>query len=774
MSSVVNRTKYALLAVLLTAFMHARAAFSDTTIYLIPQPAKMIVGSGDFTVNKHTQIRYNDDADSVTANYLIDYIERFFHLKLSKTKQTTGSNNIEIVTKKFIQPPKNAEHYTISSSKEKILIAGDSYAANFLAANTLLQLIKQKNTTGISIPVCEIDDAPRFRYRGMHLDVARHFFDVDFIKKFIDLLALHKFNRFHWHLTDDQGWRIEIKKYPLLTQVGGFRNGTIIGRYPGLGNTGKRYGGFYTQNQIKDIVGFAASRHITIIPEIDMPGHASAAIAAYPALSCFPLEPTPVPFGSYWSGDSSGKQVQQTWGVFEDVFCAGKESTFQFVEDVLSEVIDLFPSEYIHIGGDECPKQHWKKCPNCQATMKAKGIANENELQSYFMQRVNSFLNSRNRKSIAWDEILDGGKTDGITVMNWRSDKAAVKGALNHLNIIRTPESYFYLDFAQSKNEDSVTRGRYVPLESIFAFTPYPAGITDSAKKYIIGVQGNLWTEYMTNPAKVEYQAFPRLSAISEVAWGYTTSYSTFQKKLPRLFNTYRLWNVKYSAAAYEIVDSIYTVQHPKVAVKVKLKNANCSSAVIDGKPLQPLPYTFTITTNKTIEASASCANAMLRYKKTFLFNKATAQKISGTTPASFYPGENGLQGLVNGISANQFNSTEWLGWYGKDVYLQIELAKKEAVSCVQFFVWEQEASFIYLPSEIEIGFSGDGKSWKKYVVKPGTKGWLENKSIRFCLDKPTMAKFMRVRLANSGRVPEGRPSAGSNTWLFLSEIAIQ
>lgn len=764
---------YAVLTVALTIALCSVASASDTTYHLVPQPEKAVFYKGSFTVSEATTICYNDESDSVTANYLAGYFDKFYGLKLKKAKQIPEKNYIQLVTKKFVSKPENDEHYTLAATADKVIITGDSYSANFLAANTLIQLLQANQSGHLLIPVCEIDDRPKFPYRGMHLDVARHFFDTSFIKKFIDLLALHKFNRFHWHLTDDQGWRIEIKKYPLLTTVGAYRNGTITGRYPGTGNTNRRYGGYYTQEQIKDIVAYASQRHIMVIPEIDMPGHASAAIAAYPYLSCFPSESTPVPFGSIWKGDSTGKQVQQTWGVFEDVFCTGKDATYQFLEDVLAEVTELFPSEYIHIGGDECPKQHWKRCPECQAKIKKEGLTGENELQSYFMMHMEAFLRKKNRKSIGWDEMLEGKNMQGFTVMNWRGDKFAMQAAHQKLDVIRTPESHFYLDFSQSKNDDSVTRGRYVPVEAIFHFNPFPPELKDENKRFIVGVQGNVWTEYMPTPSKVEYQILPRMSAISEVAWGHTNGYSQFKQKLPWLLHKYKFWKLNYSMAAYEITDSVYTVNDPLPAVKIILKNSGSFKLSLGDKAIHSFPYTVKISAPKTLKAFALAPDTVARYNKTIFFNKATAKKITGTPPAAYYSGENGLSGLVNGIRAHQFNSTEWLGWYGKDVSLNIDLLKKEKISNIHLYVWRQEASFIYLPSAIEIEISNDGKRWTKYVVNAQQNGWEDNKNISFNLPKPSVAKFVRVKLISYGKVPAGRPSAGSNTWLFLSEIAI-
>ncbi|RYZ16599.1 MAG: beta-N-acetylhexosaminidase, partial [Sphingobacteriales bacterium] len=348
-----------------------------------PQPASLKRGTGVFNLTRSTALVVQDEGDLPAAAFLNGYLQEFYGFSLPVGKAPV-KNAIRLYTKKFIKAPEKDE-YSFESGTAGINISGDTYAGTFYGIQTLIQLLPLNKTAILKVPAVSVQDAPRFSYRGMHLDVGRHFFPVSFVKKYIDYIALHKMNYFHWHLTDDQGWRIEIKKYPKLTTVGGWRNGTIIGRYPGTGNDGLRYGGFYTQDEIKEVVAYAALRHITVVPEIEMPGHASAAIAAYPVLSCFPDEPTKnfYPKDCAWSGDSTGKQVQQTWGVFDDVFCAGQENTFQFLQDVLDEVLPLFPSRMIHVGGDECPKANWKRCPRCQQRMKENGLKDEHELQSY-------------------------------------------------------------------------------------------------------------------------------------------------------------------------------------------------------------------------------------------------------------------------------------------------------------------------------------------------------------------------------------------------------
>ena len=384
-------------------------------ISIIPQPAsvKQPKIAAKFSITPSTQIVLEGGNLENVAGYLNDYFQQFYHFKLKVGKTVSGSNAIILNYERLDNPLPGA--YKMTVNNKGVYIGGDNEEGVFYGIQTLIQLLpvdnrkSQTSNLKFQIPYVSIQDHPRFEYRGMHLDCGRHFFPVSFIKKYIDYIALHKMNYFHWHLTEDQGWRIEIKKYPKLTEVGAWRNGTIIGHYPGSGNDGIRYGGYYTQDEVKEVVAYAAKRYITVIPEIEMPGHSSAAIASYPFLSCFPNESTKHPPRCAWSGDSTGKQVQQTWGIFEDVFCAGKDSTFQFLEDVLDEVIKLFPSKYIHVGGDECPKENWKRCPLCQKRIQDQHLKDEHELQSYFIQRIEKYLNSKGKTLIGWDEILEGG-----------------------------------------------------------------------------------------------------------------------------------------------------------------------------------------------------------------------------------------------------------------------------------------------------------------------------------------------------------------------------
>ena len=555
--------KYVLLYLLLTvvscasdqqAVTHPAASYA-----IIPQPVSLIPGSGFFKIDHNTIVvgaaQLEVETQLLTAML---HTASGFSIAHKMGKSSTSDNKIILELDESIEAP---EGYNLQVTTNSISIKAKNPVGILYGIQSLRQLLppqaEKKAVNEVEIPAVAIKDYPRYAYRGMHLDVSRHFFPVSFIKKYIDLLALHKMNTFHWHLTDDQGWRIEIKKYPKLTEIGGFRNGTVIGHRPYDGNDNKRYGGFYTQDEIRDVVAYAAKKHMTIIPEIEMPGHASAAIAAYPYLSCFPEERTAIPEdiistgGKQLQQNGTPKIVQETWGVFDDVFCAGDDTTFTFLEDVLNEVIPLFPSEYIHIGGDECPKENWKRCPKCQARMKQLGLANEHELQSYFIQRIEKYLNKKGKKIIGWDEILEGGLAPNATVMSWRGEAGGIDAAKQGHQVIMTPTTYCYLDYYQFKADKGkkTAVGNYLPVQKVYGYNPFPEELTAAQADYIKGAQANVWTEYMPTEEYVEYKVLPRMTALAEVVWVADSlkNWDSFKNRLQQLSERYRILGYNYA-----------------------------------------------------------------------------------------------------------------------------------------------------------------------------------------------------------------------------------
>ncbi|MCX2678392.1 beta-N-acetylhexosaminidase [Galbibacter sp. EGI 63066] len=540
---------------------HKEAKNVASDYNIIPKPVSMVPADGKFLVDAETIVSGNASLEKEGA-YLAQLLSIASGHEISFNPEGDRVDNaIVIQTDESIA---NEEGYTLSVQYNQIVITGKTAKGVFYGIQSLRQLLPEETEKGavaeLTIPAVEIEDNPEFKYRGMHLDVARHFFPVDFVKKYIDLIAMHKMNKFHWHLTEDQGWRIEIKKYPELTEVGGYRNGTIVGHHPGTENDNKKYGGFYTQEEIKEVVKYAAERHITVIPEIELPGHSSAAIAAYPSLSCFPEEPTVVTKdmmsekGKALQADGTAKIVQETWGVFPDVYCAGKDETFEFLTNVLDEVIPLFPSKYVHIGGDECPKENWERCPNCQKRIKEEGLADEHELQSYFIERIEKYVNSKGKDIIGWDEILEGGLAPNATVMSWRGEAGGIEAAKQNHDVIMTPNESNYFDHYQSKDQDNepLAIGGFTTVEEVYNYNPIPKELTEEQAKYILGSQGNVWTEYIGTTEQMEYMILPRMTALSEVVWSPSKNWDDFKGRLSQMKARYDAMGLNYAKHVFE------------------------------------------------------------------------------------------------------------------------------------------------------------------------------------------------------------------------------
>ncbi len=752
-------------------------------VNIVPMPAEIKMGQGDFILSEKTKIIFGKGADKHAA-YLQQQLKDNYGLKIGSflyndqlPKQT--QNAIQLFLRKD-SIRKNA--YQLDVFKTAVYLDSHNDTLLFEGLQTILQLIKTKNKQ-LSLPQISIKDYPRFSYRGMHLDVCRHFFSVAYIKKYIDYLAYYKFNTFHWHLTDDQGWRIEIKKYPLLTQVGGFRNGTIIGHYPGKGNDSLRYGGFYTQAQIKEVVQYAAKKYIEVIPEIEMPGHASAAIAAYPQLSCFPNENTEIEKTTPWAGSRTGKQVQQTWGVFNDVF-APTEYTFTFLQNVIDEVAQLFPSKYIHIGGDECPKENWKRSPFCKKLIMDEDLKEEHGLQSYFIQRIEKYVNSKGKKIIGWDEILEGGLAPNATVMSWRGTEGGITAAQDGHNVIMTPGSHCYFDHSQTENEDSVTFGSYLPLEKVYSYNPVPAALLASEEKYILGAQANVWTEYITNEQKLEYSIFPRVAALAEVLWSpkEKINYADFETRLPAVFNTCKKWKVHYSNAYYNIKASVLPAENfdgilwkldSKIKMPITVNFNRADSVWIYTKP-QSIPAGIFLAT-----ASCKTAAGIISLSQKFSINKATGKQITLTTPPdAAYPG-NGAFTLVDGIQNEKgfAAASEFIGFNGKDMEAVIDLGKETAISEIRLHTLSSTSNWIYPPSQnIVVSISNDGIHYtypeeEVKTIEPDANGVSK---IWFSLSHAVIkTRYVKIKAENHGVIGAGNPGAGNPAWLFADEIEV-
>jgi hexosaminidase len=530
------------------------SAEADYQVVPLPDQIEMTEGKA-FALTASTRIIYPEGNEKMERNaaFLADFLELSTGIR---PEITTDEANKDAVILSLGLQNENPEAYRIQIDRQNIRIEGASEAAVFYGLQTLRKSVPVGNYKHVTFSPATITDAPRFGYRGMMLDVARHFQPVEFVKKYIDLLALHNINRFHWHLTDDQGWRIEIDAYPKLMEISSMRKETVIGRNTGEYD-GTPHGGYYTKEELKEIVQYADERYITIIPEVDLPGHMLAALAAYPELGC-----TGGPY-----------EVAREWGVFEDVLCPGKEETFTFLEAVLTEVMEIFPSRYIHIGGDEAPKTRWEKCPDCQARIKELGLKDRNGhtaehyLQSYVTARIEKFLNDHGRSIIGWDEILEGELAPNATVMSWRGMDGGIKAAQMGHDVIMSPTDYCYFDYYQTQHTEGepLAIGGYVPLEKVYSFEPAPDQLTAEQKNHILGAQANLWTEYISDPEHVEYMTLPRLAAMSEVQWMKPgkKEYTAFLKRLPRLLSLYEKLGYNFATHVSDVkAEQTPTVSH--------------------------------------------------------------------------------------------------------------------------------------------------------------------------------------------------------------------
>ena len=733
---------------------------------IIPEPVSITPLSGYYTFSPTSYFQANDFKSYTDAYAAKDFFINYYGLPIkTATKQIGDLSGIVLQYDSTLQLPDGG--YILKISQNAISITGKNKGGVFYGLMSMLQLVENPTAKTYQIPCMEIIDYPRFDYRGMHLDCARHFFSVDFVKKYIDYLALYKLNTFHWHLTDDQGWRIEIKQYPKLTEVGAWRDGTMVGHYRDQKYDSIRYGGFYTQAEIKLIIKYAAARNITIIPEIEMPGHCVAALAAYPEYGCIDTNLT----------------VAKGWGGFPDVFCP-KEETFTFLENVLTEVMDLFPSKYIHIGGDEVEKTRWKNSAFCQKLIVDSNLVNENGLQSYFIRRIEKFVNSKGRKIIGWDEILEGGTTPTATIMSWRSEEGGIVAAQQKLFAIMTPGDFCYFDHYQGDpTNEPVAIGGYTTLADVYNYEPIPAILTGPQQKYILGAQANLWTEYISTPEQVEYMLFPRLLALSEVLWTQKgeKNYTDFVDRLLVNFDLLDKINCNYSKTIFKTEYSIYTDEQNNVYLK--LSNIFSDTILYDApKSLEDEGAYDNLIYNKPFlikHGQWIIAHGYRNGPKTPIYvnyNKATGKNVTLNTQPSPKYSADGAFTLVNGIEANTskgWSAREWLGFSGKDMDVTIDLGNIDTINVVKAGFLTEQLSWIYPPEYMEVSYSNDGKKFKPAGKMLVHFDKTPRKEVSVYFER-TAARYIRIVAKNYGKIPAGNPGAGSMPWLFVDEISIE
>lgn len=741
------------------------------TVSIIPKPNYLVEKSDVFTVDKPIHVKALDQFKA--ASGILKKSLRTIGVELDST---INSKTIHFIKDSTIL---KSEGYILKISSDTIEIKAKANTGAFYAVQTLLQLfptvvLNESNTTqSITLPCLYIEDSPKYEYRGMHLDVSRHFFPPEFIKKYIDALAMLKMNTFHWHLTDDQGWRIEIKKYPKLQKISAFRNQTLKGHYNHQPHQfdGLRYGGYYTQEEIMDIVAYAKERQITIIPEIEMPGHSQAAIAAYPELSCQQKE----------------VDVAEKWGVFETIYCT-RETTFNFLEGVLDEVIQLFPGKYIHIGGDEAPKENWKQCSDCQQRIKKEGLKDENSLQSYFIKRIERYLNSKGKEIIGWDEILEGGASQNTTVMFWRGTEGAIHAAKERHKIIMSPTSHCYFDYYQSNDEDEpLAIGGYLPLEKVYAFNPIPKEFSAVESKYILGGQANVWTEYMTTTSQVEYMVFPRILAMSEVLWTNPElkNYSEFKKRVELFYNRLDALNYNYANHLYEIKGQLTQNGNELIFNLDKLSEKHNIYYTTDGSMPQfskakiyhnPISVISSMQIKAiTFDENGKPISPM--FTEDIKLHKAVGSIIHlDVQPSKAYSGS-GPKGLINGIAGSdtRFGDKEWIGFWGEDVEIIIDLKKTKAIQTINTRFFKANGQWIYLPKEVQVELldvKGNSISDEKINLLFDDLETKMTANARVELDG-FQAKFIKLHVKNYGVIPDGRQGAGHKAWTFIDEIYI-
>ena len=683
---------------------------------IIPQPKEVRLDDGKpFELSPKTVIHYEAGLQR-EAQFLSEYVNDImgYGLVLQEIK---GNETDGIVLKLSPADFDQAEAYEICITPKQVTIKGADAAGVFYGIQTLRKSLPipplQRGVGGIQcqLPSATIKDHPNFAYRGMHLDPCRHFIPLDSVKIYLDMMALHNMNQFHFHLSEDQGWRIEIKKYPELTEIGAYRNGTVIGHNGNLYDT-IRHGGFYTQDELRDLIEYAAERHINIIPEIDLPGHMQAALACYPQMGC-----TGGPY-----------EVWRRWGVSEEVLCAGNEEAMQFAENVLNEVIDLFPSPYIHIGGDECPKVRWEKCPKCQAKIKELGIkkdekyAAEDYLQSYVMNRMAKVVEARGRRVIGWDEILEGNVSETAIIMSWRGIEGGIEAARKGHDVIMAPSSHLYFDYYQSEDiaNEPPCIGGYLPVERVYEFQPLPSELTPEEQKHIIGVQANIWTEYIAHFWHVQYMALPRMEALTEIQWNnpQERDFDAFVERCRHMVQLYNLYHYTYA-------DHIF---NPQVWAD-------------------------------TVEA-----------------NLATRKPISlRQQPAEKYTYE-GASLLNDGnLGRGAYNSGRWLGFCGYPLDAVIDLEQPVEMQHVRFHALVNKGAWIYNPSQVKVLVSDDGETFREVARKDIPISTWEDRDGIFAYElefEPVSARFVEIVIKGHD-LPEDHDGFGNPAWIFVDELEV-
>lgn len=743
---------------------------------VIPMPHEIVAAQGTpFVLKSGVKILYPEGNAQMQRNaeLLAEYLKTATGKDFAVEAGTEGKNAIVLA---LGVDNKNPEAYELKVAGEGVTVKGATEAGVFYGIQTLRKSLPVAVGANISLPAVDIKDAPRFAYRGAHFDTSRHFFTVDEVKTYIDMLALHNMNRMHWHFTEDQGWRIEIKKYPKLTEIGSKRSETVIGK-----NSGKYDGvpheGFYTQEEAKEIVKYAAERFITVIPEIDIPGHMQAALASYPELGC-----TGGPY-----------EVWKMWGVSEDVLCIGNDQSLKFLEDVFAELIEIFPSEYIHIGGDECPKVRWAQCPKCQARIKQLGLKSdakhtkEERLQSYVISHVEKFLNEHGRQIIGWDEILEGGLAPNATVMSWRGEGGGIEAAKQHHDVIMTPNTYLYFDYYQSKDTDNepLAIGGYLPVERVYSYEPMPKSLTPDEQKYIKGVQANLWTEYIPTFSHAQYMVLPRWAALAEVQWSAPEKkdYANFLSRLPRLIQWYDAEGYNYAKHVFDVTAE-FTPNTTDGTLDITLNTLDDAPIhyTLDGsEPTAASPRAedvVKVKENAVFSAKALRPTGDSRVlTEKICFSKSSMKPIVANQPVNNQYKFNGESTLVDGLKGNgNYKTGRWIAFFKNDMDVTIDLQQSTEISRVALSTCVEKGDWVFDARGLTVEVSADGKNFTKVAsesypaMKEDDKNGVYHHELTF---DPVQARYVRVIAPTEQSMPAWHGGKGSPAFLFVDEIEI-
>ena len=765
---------FAIIGIVALAFTSCQKLSQTADYQVVPLPKEINLNDEKpFILDKNTVIAYPKSNEELQkeAGFLADFIDDILGYRPDVAcTDDVVKNSIRLEISQI--PSENPESYQIIVNEQLIKISANTAAGIFYGIQTLRKSLPVgSKATKIAFPAGIINDYPRFAYRGMHLDVSRHFFPIDSVKVYLDAMALHNLNKFHLHITDDQGWRIEIKKYPKLTEIGAWRSGTLIGKTMAFDTI--RHGGFYTQEELKDLVKYAADRHITIIPEIDLPGHQLAALASYPELGC-----TGGPY-----------EVWRQWGVSEDVICAGNEKAMQFLEDVLLEVMNVFPSEYIHIGGDEVPRDRWKECPKCQAKIKELGIKSdenhsaEDYLQSYVMSRMEQFVESHGRHIIGWDEMLDGELAPNATVMSWRGSTGGYKAAKMHHNVIMTPNDYLYFDYYQSLDTENEPEagGGFNSVKKVYSLEPIPEGLTEDEEQYILGPQANLWTEYASEFNVLLYRMLPRIGALAEVQWckPEQKNYDDFVKREYRLTKLYDLYHWRYARHIFDIdVKITPNVQDGVLDITMSKQVDGEIMYSIDNQAFTKYIEPLKIDKNCHLEAYVLYPDGAKGkvFKTDFEFSKASMKPITLKDQPHRNYAFDGAQTLIDGLhGGSNYRSGRWIGWYGKNLDATIDLQELTEIDKVKFNLLINMKDWIFNAKTVKVLASDSGKDFQEIAKQDFDLLPANYESSLYPVDitfEPVNTRYVEI-IVEPYDCPEGHSGYGYPAWIFVDEIEI-